>query len=131
MVNYKVSSAIALPFCSPKEEDQSEEELIVLFIFTSFSSGRAGAGTQAFWLRIQCSFHHLGLMEDLCAQSGLIAVPWLTQVEGTEAAVLGPLGNKPDSPARLVFPASSLTLANSQFYQASKNFIFFPCLKDC
>lgn len=68
-------------------------------------------------------------MEDLCAQSGLIAVPWLTQVEGTEAAVLGPLGNKLDSPARLVFPPSSLTLANSQFYQASKNLFFFPLLE--
>jgi len=84
------------PFIPLRKKTKARRNWLPCLYLQVFFSGRAGAGTQAFWLLVQCSSHHLSLMEDLCAQPGLVVVPWLTQVKGTEAAILGPSGNKLD-----------------------------------
>ena len=68
-----------LPF-SLKGENQSKGKVVALFIFVSVFCGRGLGPSQAFWLLVQCSFHHLWLMVNLYAQPGLTVVPWLTQI---------------------------------------------------
>ena len=67
------------PFFFPKGRKPERRKKWLPCLYLCFCGGGLGP-SQAFWLLVQCSFHHLWLMVSLYAQPGLTVVPWLTQI---------------------------------------------------
>lgn len=68
------------PSFFPKGRKPEQRKSGCLVYILSVFCGRGLGPSQAFWLLVQCSFHHLWLMVNLYAQPGLTVVPWLTQI---------------------------------------------------